>query len=117
MPVGLPGMCLPIWRATICAPIDRLPVPRDPITRVTVLPLKKSACAKADDGSAIMRPASTPDSAIVLTISSPMNVGREPEFVFDLSVASQEHEWPGQAPAIALFRLVGWVGAQRNLSL
>src|SRR5262249_57470676 len=50
MPVGLPGMCLPMWRATICAPIDRLPVTRDPTTIVTVLPLKKSACPRAEDG-------------------------------------------------------------------
>src|SRR5215470_5253756 len=50
MPVGLPGMCLPIWRATICAPIDKLPVTRDPTTIVTVLPLKNSACASAEDG-------------------------------------------------------------------
>src|SRR5258705_49015 len=97
-------MCLPMWRATIWAPIDRLPVTREPITSVTVLPRKKSACAKADDGSAISNAVSAPQSGIVLTGLLPEDFVVHPILQRRLSNANGRDE-PGHRDALAQGRL------------
>src|SRR6476661_6115467 len=91
MTVGLPGICAPKCRLTICAPMDRLPVMRAPITTVTVLPRKKSACAKADvcASPAIITPAKMRASKLLRMNSSP--AGRRLLFGLEILCHRLEH--------------------------